>query len=76
MSQKEDPRGPSHYTRLNPEPLDVIESWGLDFHRGQVLKYIARAGHKVIASEVNDLEKAVVYLERKIAILRGEKWQR
>jgi hypothetical protein len=61
---------PAHYTRLNPEPLDVIESWGLGWHLGNVLKYIARAGHK--GSELEDLRKARNYLDRKIAQIERE----
>ncbi len=48
---------------------EVIEAWGLDFHLGSVLKYIARQGHK--DSAVKDLGKAVWYLQRKIALLEG-----
>lgn len=61
---------PSHYTRLDPEPLDVIEAWGLDFHRGQVVKYVARAGYKGEAdNELEDLRKAAFYLDRLVAKL-------
>jgi hypothetical protein len=64
---------PAHYSRLDPEPIEVIESWGLGFHLAQVLKYIARAGHKDPAKEIEDLRKAKFYLERKIAALEGSK---
>ncbi|HWR49911.1 MAG TPA: DUF3310 domain-containing protein [Bryobacteraceae bacterium] len=62
---------PAHYTRLNPEPLDVIEAWGLGWHLGNVLKYIARAGHK--GSELQDLRKARNYLDRLIALREKER---
>ncbi len=55
---------PSHYTRLTPQPLEVIEAWGLDFHAAQVLKYLARAGYK--GSALEDLKKARFYLDRLI----------
>jgi len=56
---------PPHYVRLNPQPLDVIEAWGLDYHRGNALKYLARAGHKgTTADEATDLRKAAAYLLR------------
>ena len=55
-----------HYKNLSPQPIEVIESWGLDFHLANVLKYISRAGKKVGESELKDLEKARVYLDRKI----------
>ena len=56
----------SHYKNLNPQPIEVIENWELDFHLANVLKYISRAGKKEGESELKDLEKAQVYLERKI----------
>lgn len=55
---------PPHYTVLNPEPIEVIEAWSLDFHSAQVLKYVARAPYK--GSQLADLQKASWYLQRKI----------
>lgn len=58
---------PVHYTYgRKHEPLDVIEDWDLDFHLGNVLKYISRAGRK--DRMVQDLRKAMFYLSRKINI--------
>lgn len=62
---------PPHYANLDPEPIDVIESWELGFHRGQVVKYVARAGKKDPAKTVEDLKKARFYLNRLIAIEEG-----
>lgn len=59
-----DPVRPLHYTALSPEPIDVIEGWGLSFALGNVIKYVARAGRKGDAFE--DLEKAIYYLQREI----------
>jgi hypothetical protein len=56
---------PPHYTRGGIETIDVIEAWGLGFHLGNALKYIARAGHKGDALE--DLQKARWYIDRAIA---------
>lgn len=54
---------PSHYTEGRKyEPIDVIEDWQLDFHLGNALKYIARAGRK--DSMKQDIEKAIWYLKR------------
>ena len=58
---------PEHYTRLDPEPIDVIEDWGLSYYLGNAVKYISRAGYKGDARE--DLSKAVFYLQREIARL-------
>ncbi|WP_211233345.1 DUF3310 domain-containing protein [Brevibacterium album] len=62
---------PPHYTDgRSIEPISVIEDWGLGYHTGNALKYISRAGRK--SDEIQDLEKAVWYLNRRIAKLRGE----
>src|SRR5690606_830235 len=67
-SWREDPVSdeinPQHYTRLKPERIDVIESWGLDYHLGTVVKYRSRAGHK--GDKRTDLEKARWFLDRAI----------
>lgn len=59
---------PHHYA-YSHEPIDVIISWELDFCLGNVLKYIARAGKKGPA--VEDLKKAMFYLQREIELLEG-----
>jgi hypothetical protein len=64
---------PKHYARLNPQPIDVIELWELPFHEAQVLKYIARAGHKDPSKLLEDLQKAAFYLNRKIMRLKRER---
>ena len=53
------------------EAIKVIEAWGLGFHLGSAVKYIARAGKKPMANELEDLQKAKWYLERRIAQLAG-----
>lgn len=61
---------PRHYADLKPEPIEIIESWGLDFHEAQVVKYIARAGRKGGPEKrLEDLKKALFYLNRRILIL-------
>ena len=57
---------PPHYGGAdNPyEAIKVIEAWGLGFHIGNVVKYLARAGRKGAA--VEDLKKARWYLDREI----------
>lgn len=61
---------PSHYTEGRVfEPLSVIIDWDLDYLKGSALKYIARAGRK--GDEIEDLEKAIRYLRKRIAILEG-----
>lgn len=55
---------PAHYNVGKVEVIDAIEAWGLDFCLGNVVKYVARAGHKGQALE--DLKKAQWYLARAI----------
>jgi len=55
---------PAHYTFSDIEPIDVVETWGLGFHLGNVLKYLARAGRK--DPQLQDLRKAQWYLNREI----------
>ncbi len=64
---------PDHYGKADDpyEAIKVVEAWRLDFHLGNVVKYISRAGKKGAALE--DLKKARWYLERKIANLENEK---
>jgi hypothetical protein len=59
---------PQHYGgENNPyEAIKVIEAWDLDFHLGNTVKYISRAGKKGTDKELQDLKKALWYLERKI----------
>ena len=42
----------------------MIEAWGLGFHTGNAVKYIARAGKKDPSTEIEDLKKAYWYLSR------------
>jgi hypothetical protein len=57
---------PLHYGgEDNPyEAIKVIESWGLNFNLGNVIKYISRAGKKDDIQQ--DLEKALWYLQREL----------
>ena len=52
------------------EVFNVLEAWKLDkdFYLGNVLKYLARAGKKSY-NKKEDLQKALVYLQRRIDTL-------
>ena len=65
---------PSHYTDGGIETIDFIEAKKLDYHLGNVVKYVSRAGKKDPAKKLEDLEKARWYLEREIGRVQdGEK---
>jgi hypothetical protein len=59
---------PEHYKVGKYEPKDVIRDWDLNFNKGNAIKYIARAGRK--NDEIEDLQKAIQYLQFEIDYLR------
>ena len=63
---------PSHYTDGGIDTITCIDAKGLNFCRGNAVKYISRAGKKDPAKEIEDLEKAVWYLQREIEKLKGK----
>lgn len=65
---------PQHYTDGSIEVLDFIEDKKLNFHRGNAVKYICRAGKKSKETEIEDLQKAVFYLNREIKNLKNHKY--
>ena len=72
-SHKKNPavHSPSHYTRGGIETIDFIEAKGLNFHLGNVVKYVSRAGFKQDAL-IQDLEKALWYLNREIKRIKTQ----
>jgi len=64
MDKKEMVNHPDHYNK-GIEVIDYIESWGMDFSTGNIIKYVTRAKYK--NNPLKDLEKAKWYLERLIA---------
>ena len=62
---------PPHYTSGKIEVIDFIEDQKLNYHLGNVIKYICRAGKKDPEKEIEDLKKAEWYLVRYIGILLG-----
>jgi len=62
---------PEHYggKQNTYEAIKVIEAWDLNFHLGNVVKYISRAGKKDKTKLKEDLEKAKWYLDRFIGTL-------
>ena len=55
---------PKHYTSGKFEVIDVIEDWDLNFRLANTVKYIARHKHK--GKPLEDLKKAMWYLQREI----------
>lgn len=63
---------PAHYGGEDDvyEAIKVIEAWGLGFHLGNAVKYVARAGVKDPDTEIQDLEKARWYIDRRVQWLK------
>ena len=62
---------PSHYNTGKIEVIEYIEDKGLNFNLGNAVKYISRAGHKGGSDKyIQDLEKAVWYINREILTAR------
>lgn len=57
---------PSHYTDGNIEVIEYIEDKKLGYCLGNAVKYISRAGKKDPAKEIEDLQKADWYINRRI----------
>ena len=60
---------PSHYQRGKIQVWDFVADQKLDFFKGNVVKYVCRAGTKSGESELDDLMKAKVYVEKAIELL-------
>lgn len=67
MENKNDPvNHPSHYTDGKIEVIDFIDDKKLGFCLGNAVKYISRAGKKDPTKRIEDLQKAVWYIEWQI----------
>ncbi len=69
---------PSHYARWSIEPITYIMRNGMEFWRGNLIKYSSRAGFKIYdgktqeESEITDLEKVKRYCDMRINQIKGE----
>ena len=66
---------PQHYNVGGIEVIDAITAWGYGegFNRANAIKYIVRAGRKSKETEVQDLRKAIQYLQFEIERIGGGK---
>jgi hypothetical protein len=68
---------PSHYNAYPIQPIEFIMRNGMEFWRGNIMKYASRAGMKTYdglseeASEVLDLEKVKRYCDMRINEIEG-----
>ena len=73
MEANDNVNHPAHYTDGKIEVIDYIQDKCFNFCRGNAIKYISRAGKKDKAKEIEDLQKAVWYLNKEIERLKGGK---
>ena len=64
---------PKHYGGAdNPfETIRVIDAWRLDFCLGNAVKYISRAGKKKRTTAIEDLKKAIWYIQHEVERLES-----
>ena len=56
--------GPDYYRRGKIQVWTFIRDQGLNFHLGNAIKYICRAGYK--EDQISDLRKAIHYLQNEL----------
>lgn len=61
---------PHYYNAGGVEVIDFIEAHCLNFSRGNVIKYVVRAGLKDGEDELTALRKARFYLDREFSRLQ------
>lgn len=78
MAEQDIVKKPNHYTRWAIEPITYTMRNGMEFWRGNIIKYASRAGFKLyegmdeVQSEITDLQKVIRYSEMRIRLLNGE----
>ena len=73
LEEKEMVNHPDHYRfgeNNEYEAIKVIDAWELGFSLGNTVKYISRAGKKDPNKELEDLRKAMFYLQHRIEELQ------
>ena len=66
LEKKEMVNHPQHYQfgeNNQYEAIKGIDEWGWGFSLGNAVKYISRAGKKNPDKEIEDLKKAIWYIE-------------
>ena len=60
----------NHYKTDSIDVIDIAKLYNLNFNRGNIVKYICRAGKK--DSELNDLLKAQEYIKRELEFINKQ----
>lgn len=72
INEKDMVNHPAHYTDGKIEVIEYIEDKKLGYCLGNAVKYISRAGKKNPDKEIEDLQKAAWYINRRIQELTEE----
>ena len=66
-----DPINPAHYQGFTggAQVIDIVEN--LPYNAGNAIKYLARAGRKDPTKHVEDLKKALWYVQRELDRIEG-----
>ena len=73
MAKTTSDEGPRYYRRGNIQVWDFVRDQELNFHLGNVIKYVCRAGHKF--DDIDDLEKAIHYLKNEVEFRTSQRVQ-
>ena len=73
MAETTNDHGPQYYRRGNIQVWDFVRDQELNFHLGNVIKYVCRAGHKY--DDIDDLEKAIHYLKNEVEFRTSQRVQ-
>ena len=71
MAETTNETGPEYYRLGSIQVWDFIRDKELNFHLGNVIKYVCRAGHK--EDDIEDLSKAIHYLSNEIEFRTGKR---
>ena len=73
MAETTNESGPKYYRRGSIQVWDFVRDQELNFHLGNVIKYVTRAGHKF--DDIDDLEKAIHYLQNEVEFRTSKRVQ-
>jgi len=73
MAETTNDHGPEYYRRGTIQVWDFVRDQELNFHLGNVIKYVCRAGHKF--DDIDDLEKAIHYLKNEVEFRTSQRVQ-
>ena len=73
MAETTNETGPEYYRRGSIQVWSFIRDQELNFHLGNVIKYVCRAGHKF--DDIDDLEKAIHYLKNEVEFRTSQRVQ-